>query len=116
MSNRIIRVRRSRLTDMIASSILASVHRHQYSVHRHQSIHAIGLRMRSDMQSPDPTPLPQYIEAKCEGKIDDCSICLNEISIDEHIIILPCCHRYHKQCIIQWFNQRNTCPICREPC
>jgi hypothetical protein len=77
--------------------------------------HAVGLRMRSDMQSPAPPP--QYIEAKCEGKINDCSICLSKIDVGDDIIILACCHQYHKQCIIPWFEQKkNTCPVCREPC
>ena len=112
MSNRVGLVRRSLLADMIAASILSTMRQHPTV-----RLGAITLQVgedRSQMQSPMPPP--QYIEAKCEGKIDDCSICLNKIDIDEDIIILPCCHRYHKSCILQWFNQQNTCPICREKC
>ena len=43
---------------------------------------------------------------------DQCSICLDELSIDEKVIILPCVHYFHKSCIKQWLSRKTYCPIC----
>ena len=45
--------------------------------------------------------------------IKDCIICFNEINKEDDIIILPCKHFYHKECISKWFETSKTCPICR---
>jgi hypothetical protein len=52
--------------------------------------------------------LPQHSEIKSEN----CSICL---STEENQITLPCNHHYHKKCILEWFNNIKTCPLCRQP-
>ena len=113
MSNRRIRVRQSLLSDLIAASILRSMHRVPISQVTVFPVPIFQSEIRSQMQSPAP---PQFIEAKCEGKIDDCSICLSEIKTSEDIIILPCCHTFHNNCIMQWLARNNTCPICRKAC
>jgi len=48
-----------------------------------------------------------------EGLIKECIICLNQIKIDDTIVILPCKHYYHKECINKWFQKSKSCPICR---
>ena len=47
--------------------------------------------------------------------LEDCSICLNNLSKNQKIIKLNCNHLYHKECIINWFKKdnENTCPLCR---
>ena len=47
--------------------------------------------------------------------IDECSICLREISLGDAIIILGCSdkHFFHEQCIIKWLNIRFFCPLCK---
>lgn len=42
-----------------------------------------------------------------------CSICMMEDS--EGWTALPCCHLFHKDCILQWIvgAQRHTCPMCQ---
>lgn len=41
---------------------------------------------------------------------EQCSICHDDLNT---CIELPCHHYFHKNCIIPWFSQANTCPICR---
>lgn len=50
-----------------------------------------------------------------DNLIKECSICLNEMKIDDKLIILPCKHYYHKECIAEWFKKSKTCPECRIP-
>ncbi len=47
----------------------------------------------------------------------DCSICCQEIEIsdfiDSRIIITPCLHYFHKDCLREWFRINRSCPNCR---
>jgi hypothetical protein len=43
-----------------------------------------------------------------------CPICFNDINKDD-LYILNCYHYFHSQCIIQWKEHHNNCPICRQP-
>jgi hypothetical protein len=47
----------------------------------------------------------------CEQK-QKCVICLEEYVVGDIIIIFPCLHSFHKQCIYNWFNKKETCPLC----
>ena len=42
-----------------------------------------------------------------------CIICTNIMPVGEAVKQLPCTHLCHSHCIIEWFNFRNTCPLCR---
>lgn len=46
--------------------------------------------------------------------LDECSICLEKYKINDKIIKLNCNHEYHKNCIVLWIKNNNTCPHCRE--
>lgn len=46
----------------------------------------------------------------------DCSICLDNIKTSDHRIIMKKCkHQFHKDCVITWILERNSCPYCRRP-
>jgi len=40
-----------------------------------------------------------------------CSICLEKF--DDNNVTLPCKHHYHENCIMQWFDDKSDCPLCR---
>ena len=41
-----------------------------------------------------------------------CSICL--VSLGEgDMLVLPCTHRFHEQCITPWLQKHKSCPCCR---
>lgn len=45
-----------------------------------------------------------------------CCICLEQYTIDSDIVILPCKHGFHEQCVDIWRNKSKetpTCPVCR---
>ena len=50
-----------------------------------------------------------------KGKLPDknCSICLNDFCVGDHISYLPCCHIYHSKCIKKWLKISSTCPLCK---
>ena len=41
---------------------------------------------------------------------DICSICRDEAKCD---IITPCGHEFHADCLAEWLNTQNSCPICK---
>lgn len=43
----------------------------------------------------------------------NCVICLTDFQEGDKAIILPCTHLFHSECIRNWFQRNNTCPICK---
>lgn len=45
--------------------------------------------------------------------IPRCCICLESLG-DARDVCLPCCHRFHGQCLVNYFmHNRSCCPLCR---
>jgi hypothetical protein len=44
-------------------------------------------------------------------KHEDCRICLMKFENGNKIIILPCLHIFHEHCLINWLNNKKTCPL-----
>lgn len=67
--------------------------------------------------------LGQYDYTQCfnEKKYPDltneqnnCIICYEDYKINEKVYeIKKCNHNFHKNCINQWLNEKEVCPICR---
>ena len=47
---------------------------------------------------------------------EECSICGGHFEGEEGPFFLGCGHPFHSSCIIEWFNQSQTCPLCRVYC
>ena len=45
----------------------------------------------------------------------ECIICYHDFK-ERDTVILRCGHFYHRGCINQWLNYKETCPICRKSC
>ena len=52
----------------------------------------------------------QYNNANIPKK---CIICLDNFSIGEEILTLPCFHFFHCKCISDWLNKKKICPVCK---
>jgi hypothetical protein len=44
-----------------------------------------------------------------------CTVCMCNYEVGEQYLMLECLHRYHVPCVKEWFKQKNTCPVCKEP-
>ena len=42
-----------------------------------------------------------------------CPICLDFFINKDNYIILPCLHTFHSNCIINWMNRNDICPLCK---
>jgi len=48
-------------------------------------------------------------------KTEWCSVCLEELVVDDECYTLPCHHCFHEKCILDWLHTNHTCPLCRYP-
>ena len=46
--------------------------------------------------------------------IDTCSVCLSDIYNNDIIFTTECNHYFHASCILPWFANNHSCPICRQ--
>ena len=42
----------------------------------------------------------------------NCTICLCDYINGDKVIILPCIHMFHAECIKEWL-KKNSCPLCK---
>jgi hypothetical protein len=49
-----------------------------------------------------------------EDEEDQCSICICEYEAGEEVLVMPCSHRFHGDCIKQWLAQSTKCPLCNQ--
>ena len=42
-----------------------------------------------------------------------CPVCKEEFVLSEECLLMPCEHHFHKDCLIPWLKERNSCPVCR---
>lgn len=49
-------------------------------------------------------------------QVNECSICLEEIELDQYVRVLTCNHTFHKVCIEKWVEKSlsTDCPFCRQ--
>jgi len=66
---------------------------------------------------PSTTVLDQCITStyvKHEHDDESCAICLCEFEDNENVKKLICNHQFHDNCIMTWFKDHSTCPICKQ--
>ena len=51
--------------------------------------------------------------SKLEDDKKNCIICMEDFKVDDEVIFLPCLHIFHKDCILEWLNRHDDCPICK---
>ncbi len=98
-------------------------------------VHAAGHRVPPEVrqQHEDP-PKPQPIqeqkkeEHELPGKAEElarnpfsgkgtdlaCHICLQDYSMGEPLIFLPCMHQFHEVCLLSWIKRQAICPDCQK--
>jgi hypothetical protein len=63
----------------------------------------------SGLQVAAPPPVPLTAVAE-DG--DDCAICFINFLEGDEILILPCTHRFHGDCVAKWLTKQASCPTC----
>ena len=50
---------------------------------------------------------------KKEQETVACAICLEDFKLEEEVMLTPCSHMFHENCIVPWVKSHAQCPICR---
>jgi hypothetical protein len=64
----------------------------------------------------DALPVIKFTQANQANFSDEnklCTICQMNYEVGDEFLMLMCLHRFHKDCIQNWFEMRDTCPICK---
>ncbi|KAI4287071.1 MAG: hypothetical protein L6R35_003670 [Caloplaca aegaea] len=48
-----------------------------------------------------------------DGKAE-CSVCMDNVELDDEVTVLPCQHWFHGDCVGAWLKEHDTCPHCRQ--
>jgi Ring finger domain len=56
---------------------------------------------------------PNWKVTKQNISNEECSICLASYESSDILRTLPCCHKFHRDCIDQWMSQSTYCPMCK---
>lgn len=47
------------------------------------------------------------------GNENKCVVCRDELVLGSKGVNLSCSHYFHKECLLPWLNEHNSCPVCR---
>lgn len=98
---------------LVDRNIMYSIMVRGNNIFFHPSISYIRILnlLHDDMlDSEEPKSISQHVCIENKNLDEQCSICHNILN---NCVELPCKHCFHKNCIIPWFKNRNTCPNCR---
>ncbi|KAK3590232.1 hypothetical protein CHS0354_041299 [Potamilus streckersoni] len=46
---------------------------------------------------------------------ETCPVCLVDFELKEYVSVCPCQHIFHQNCLIEWLQHKNACPLCKAP-
>lgn len=61
----------------------------------------------------DPDAIARETEKNKDEDGKRCAICLEDFEPKEMVVITPCNHMFHEECIIPWLQSQGQCPVCR---
>jgi len=76
------------------------------------------LRLDEAVPKQKPSTDAEFIDSLPTVQLEefmgcDCSVCLSVFEKDSVVVLLPCKHKFHRDCIATWLSEyRSTCPLC----
>lgn len=63
----------------------------------------------SSIQAIPELPFTESMQRDTDG----CAVCQDPFELESMVSKLPCKHIYHKECILPWLREHDSCPVCR---
>jgi hypothetical protein len=99
-------------TSVMGSGLLTEEQVRQVSHHA-----SMQVQVQADA---DETSTPAAAAAASATRTDSndeqpcCAVCIDDFAPDADIIVLPCRHKFHTDCIVPWLTERQSkCPLCK---
>ncbi|XP_062104620.1 uncharacterized protein LOC133815849 [Humulus lupulus] len=56
-----------------------------------------------------------YTPKESDGNEDtkSCTVCLEDFRVGQQVMLTPCDHMFHEDCIVPWVERSDHCPVCR---
>ncbi|EEF44516.1 E3 ubiquitin-protein ligase RNF115 [Ricinus communis] len=85
-------------------------------------------KLKKEMYNPVPKRLtsrlclyyrdqaPNIVNERAREKEEDgkrCAVCLEDFEPKEIVMLTPCNHMFHEECIVPWVKSNGQCPVCR---
>ncbi|KAL3754760.1 hypothetical protein ACJRO7_001941 [Eucalyptus globulus] len=48
-----------------------------------------------------------------DDDIKRCAVCLDDFEARQEVMVTPCDHMFHEECIVPWLQGHGQCPVCR---
>ncbi|KAG8188796.1 hypothetical protein JTE90_009188 [Oedothorax gibbosus] len=88
-----------------------------------EEIDALASQLLDEIEVSGPPPLSkEQIKSLCTVKVEEkhtekelqCTVCMEDLKLNDKVKQLPCDHFYHEKCITPWLERQSTCPNCRQ--
>ena len=87
-------------------------HTHRNNIYRNREIRTPLLNNENNNNNNKDIKKKEIIY-KISMYDKECSICLDPFKKDETLLKIDCHHYFHKKCLLEWFINHSTCPLCR---
>ncbi|KAK6917938.1 Zinc finger, RING-type [Dillenia turbinata] len=85
-------------------------------------------KLKKEVYIPTPKRIPRRVNlyyrdinpiSKGKVAMDEdgkrCAVCLEDFEAREEVMLTPCSHMFHEDCIVPWVKSHGRCPVCRAP-
>lgn len=112
LRNVVVSLCATNLLTLVSRIVVATI----FSLSMHDP-HILSEARRRGLSKWDLERLPSFVfTCREEVNNEDCSICLCNFEMGEMLTCLPCDkkHNFHANCIRQWLQRQNSCPLCQK--
>eukprot|EP00826_Nyctotherus_ovalis_P054442 TRINITY_DN7129_c0_g2_i2.p1 TRINITY_DN7129_c0_g2~~TRINITY_DN7129_c0_g2_i2.p1 ORF type:complete len:254 (+),score=35.11 TRINITY_DN7129_c0_g2_i2:532-1293(+) len=87
-----------------------------YELHSKSHQDSVCLQSLDSIQSQEmPANKEELVRFKYSVRTtpETCQVCIDDFKQGTVVVCLPCLHKFHERCILDWANKAPTCPSCQ---
>lgn len=87
-----------------------------YELHSKSHQESVCLQSLDSIQNQEmPANKEELVRFKYSARTvpETCQICIDDFKQGIMVVCLPCLHKFHEKCILDWIDKASTCPSCQ---